>query len=292
MTSVVLRSASRYLSLLLIALVCLSVQAQNTNADTTLIPTAASKIFPQCGITCPLLTQAQTGCIPPSALANGRATYVSCFCQSSLITQLHSSADGTCDDTCTSASDRSLLKKWYTDFCASGGDIKTTSTTTTNTNNQNDQNNQQDSNQANQNDNAAATTTASARKNTPPPPSWWSGHYKWVIMVIVLIVGFALIAVLGVWLKRRHDAKYPNLYHSASGSANNSGLLFARQNNLAPPPVAWASKASPQVDSAGSSSRTEVFVPKDRPSRSTTRLQKNVTPTQGDDDLEIREVPR
>lgn len=114
-------------------------------------------------------------------------------------------------------------------------------------------------------------------------------------MVIVLIVGFALLTVLGVWLKRRHDAKYPGLYHGATGSANNSGVLFTRQNQLGPggpPPAPWVAGQDPSEDSAASSSRTDVVVPKVGPGHSATRLQKSAPPTQGGDDLEIREVSR
>ncbi|KAJ6028799.1 hypothetical protein N7540_004375 [Penicillium herquei] len=37
--------------------------------------------------------------------------------------------------------------------------------------------------------------------------TWWQSHYRWVIMVIVLVIGFGLIAAVGVWLRRRHDLK-------------------------------------------------------------------------------------
>lgn len=45
-------------------------------------------------------------------------------------------------------------------------------------------------------------------------------------MVIVLIAAFTAFTILGVWLKRRHDAKYPHLYH-ASGSRASSGPLLS-----------------------------------------------------------------
>jgi hypothetical protein len=258
--------------LALFGLLCL-VHADDA---TTLVPTAASDIFPQCALSCSALNSAQSLCIPPTAPATGRSTYVTCFCQSNLLTQLKTSADGTCDDVCTSASDRSTLQKWFSDFCSSGGDLKSTDTSTdTNNNNAN----------SNTNDAASSTATAKAHKDSPAPPSWWSGHYQWVVMVIVLIIGFALLTVLGVWLKRRHDAKYPGLYHGASGSANNSGMLFPRPNNTLAP----GAPGAPADDSLGSSSRTDVVVPKVRASPSMSRLQK-APPTQGADDLEIREV--
>ncbi|KAE8356670.1 hypothetical protein BDV28DRAFT_83249 [Aspergillus coremiiformis] len=241
--------------------------------DTSLLPSAASGSFPSCALSCPILQQAQSACIPPSAPPNGRPTYVSCFCQSALITQLHNTPDGTCTDTCTSAADRSILKTWYNDFCSSGGDNKGASPS----------------------DAAAATSTAKSQNTYPPPKSWWSSHFQWVIMIIILIVGFSALTVLGVWLKRRHDAKYPNLYHAGRGS--NSGLLFNRGQNASPGPKQpgqFMPAPSPvshsdytNTDSLASSSRTEVAAPR----RTTSRLQKTPQPAE-EDDVEIREVPR
>lgn len=56
-------------------------------------------------------------------------------------------------------------------------------------------------------------------------------------MVIVLLVAFSLLTVLLVWLKRRHDAKYPHLYHANSKSASRTSsgpLLNARPHNSTP----------------------------------------------------------
>ena len=129
--------------------------------------------------------------------------------------------------------------------------------------------------------------------------SRWSTHYQWVIMVIVLAVGFTAITIVGVWLKRRHDAKYPNLYHAGSGSnsGSNSGLLYSRGQNTSPGPKQpgqFMPAPSPvnhdeyaNTDSVASSSRTEVAAPGPRPSR----LQR--TPQSADvGDIETREVTR
>ncbi|KAK1138381.1 hypothetical protein N8T08_002665 [Aspergillus melleus] len=265
--------------------------------DTSLLPSAASDSFPQCGLSCNNLKQAQSGCIPPAAPANGHATYVSCFCQSSLLSNLHNTGDGTCDDTCSSASDRSLLQKWYSDYCSSGGKTTTAASSTKTS--------------SAQKDSATSTNTAKAKAqdDDPAPPSWWSSHYQWIIMVIVLIVGFTIITVLGVWLKRRHDAKYPSLYHAAGTGSTDSGLLFNRGPNATPSPApgqpgaapgAWAANQAPgqtqpagymNPDSVAGSSRTEVAGPPSRPSRTPSRLQKSSQPAD-EGDIEIREVPR
>lgn len=109
-------------------------------------------------------------------------------------------------------------------------------------------------------------------------------------MVVILIVGFSALAALGVWLKRRHDAKYPGLYHAAATGASDSGILRPGQgpSPVPSPPVAWMAGQDPSTSGASSSSRTDVVPPKSGPSG---RLQKSA-PSQPTDDIEIREVPR
>ncbi|EAW08540.1 uncharacterized protein ACLA_032760 [Aspergillus clavatus NRRL 1] len=259
-------------------------------ADDSILPSAPSASFPQCGLSCPQLNAAADSCLASPDPAH--SVHVSCFCQSSLIAQLHNVPDGTCDDTCTQESDRVLLKTWYNNYCSSGGAAETTTTAAVQP--------------------AAATTGSSstgqkAQPDSPAPKSWWDGHYQWVIMVIVLIVAFSVIAAVGVWVKKRHDAKHPNLYHgvagSGSGSGTGSGLFASRAQDQSPAPsqpghfstnvgAAPPSRySSGQSESIASSSRTDVVPSKVRSGMSSTRLQK--TPElPNDGDVEIREVPR
>lgn len=52
-------------------------------------------------------------------------------------------------------------------------------------------------------------------------------------MVVILIVGFSLLAVVGIWLKRRYDAKHQNLYHGDdSGLGQPSGVIRARGGSM------------------------------------------------------------
>lgn len=96
--------------------------------DTTFIPSAASSTFPSCALSCTTLTSAQTGCVPPAAPVTDYTTYVSCFCQSALLTTLYTTPDDVCTDVCTAESDRDLLQTWYKNFCASGGATTATAT--------------------------------------------------------------------------------------------------------------------------------------------------------------------
>ncbi|PKY04696.1 hypothetical protein P168DRAFT_289569 [Aspergillus campestris IBT 28561] len=289
-------SPSLYRFFLLFSVI-LSVLAAD---DTQLIPATGSKIFPQCATTCNNLKQAQTLCVPPTAPATGKTGYVSCFCQSNLLLGLKNSADGICDDTCSSPADKNTLKKWYSDYCSSGGNIPENSgdknDDSKGDNKKDNDNDNKDNNNDDKGSNKADSNDGSHKKvEDPPSQSWIAGHYQWVIMVVVLIVGFAALAVFGVWLKRRHDAKYPGLYHAAATGASDSGILRPGQGPgpVPSPPVAWMAGQDPSTSGASSSSRTDVVptaagAPK---SGSSGRLQKS-TPSQPTDDIEIREVPR
>lgn len=103
------RWSSRWLTLLCFTLLS-TVWAANKN----LIPTSASSSFPQCGLSCSVLTSAQDSC---TASAD-QSTWFSCFCQSALLTSLKTSGSvcSNCD-----ASDQALVSTWYNNYCSSGG---------------------------------------------------------------------------------------------------------------------------------------------------------------------------
>ncbi|GIJ84782.1 hypothetical protein Asppvi_003633 [Aspergillus pseudoviridinutans] len=279
----VLKPTCRLFHLLIIAFLLTTTVLATTD---TILPSAASASFPACGLSCSVLQQAAGSCL--ASPEDTHAVHVSCFCQSSLISQLKTSPDGPCDSSCTSETDKKLLQTWYINYCNSGGNSEGATTTTASA--------------------AAATTSASGsnvQAEQSKPKTWWDGHYKWVIMVIVLIIVFSIIAAVATWLKKRHDAKYPNLYHGVggSGSGTESGFFAGRARDhspgpghpgqfssnlggLAPPPRS----SYPKSASIASSSRTEVVPSKARSGQPSSRLAK--TPQSADDDLEIREVTR
>ncbi|KAJ5194302.1 hypothetical protein N7491_001639 [Penicillium cf. griseofulvum] len=259
----------------LFALIALIISAL---AADSILPTSASSKFPQCGLTCTTLTGAQTSCESGDA-----SSWTSCFCQSALLTGLKSS--GSICSSC-SAADQATLSTWYNNYCNSGGkdtsdtnaDTGTTTKTSTDAVSTPNSGKSESSSNANTNKSPAATEEKQ---------SWWSSHYRWVIMLIVLVIGFTIIAVLGVWFKRRYEAKRPNLYGGGS-----SGMLSA-----APPPpgdAAWDSGPAPLPVSRG-------LAPESLASSSRSTMAKTSTPVpgartrltkieQGSGDLDIRQV--
>ena len=102
------------------------VQAQQP----TLLPTS----LPACAQTCPVLIQAQSGCIPPAAPITNQATYQSCFCQSGYLTSLKTSSTNICAPQCSDP-DFTTIDSWYKGLCGvnnapGGGTIIATLTPT------------------------------------------------------------------------------------------------------------------------------------------------------------------
>lgn len=102
-----------------VALTIASIFASTVISQDPLVPSSGSDIFPACAANCPILKEAQSSC--QASPDNDRATVVACFCESSLLTTLHSTPQGICDDTCTSPGDLKKLQSWYSSFCESGG---------------------------------------------------------------------------------------------------------------------------------------------------------------------------
>ncbi|KAJ5740037.1 hypothetical protein N7533_012821 [Penicillium manginii] len=191
---------------------CTSTLFTTTLAASKPIPTSASSTFPQCGIDCSILKSAQDSCV-----AGAESTWNSCFCESSLLTTLKTS--GAICSNCDS-SDQTTLSSWYNSYCKSGG--STTSTTSTAT--------AATATTGTSTSTATAASSGSKNATTEENKSWWSTHYQWVVMLIVLVIGFSALAVLGVWLKRRYEARHPGLY--APNAASSSGALPVKPGSV------------------------------------------------------------
>lgn len=103
----------------------------------------------------------------------------------------------------------------------------------------------------------------------------WHTHYRWVIMVIVLVIGFGLVAAIGVWLRRRHDLKRGRLlgpgqiYGNPIVAPPPKGIPSAAQSQsgvLAPVSVSSQAARSVPVSTA-SSSRTNIPASRTPPPR-------------------------
>ena len=78
-------------------------------------------------------------------------------------------------------------------------------------------------------------------------------HYRWIIMLAILVVAVALIIVGAVWLRRRYAAKHRGLYHAAN-SGGSSGTLFKH-------PHGSSVQAVNSVPGSAASSAPHTFAP-------------------------------
>ena len=95
--------------------------------------TVISNTLPTCGQQCPVLLQAQGGCVPPAAPVTNQGIYQSCFCQSTFLQPLYGGPTPLCP-TC-STGDMTTVQNWFQGLCKAGAPVvggqQPTSTTST-----------------------------------------------------------------------------------------------------------------------------------------------------------------
>lgn len=217
----------------------------------TIIPQSATPEFPGCALSCASLLQAQSGCIPPYVPQSSQLSYDQCFCSSPFLTPFATTADAVCVTECTIPSDRQLLQTWYNTFCAqvrAGVDPVSASQTST----------------------TLATTATSAQATsgtltgtsltgtaTPTPSSstsntggassttshqnqsWIDGHWKYILMLAILVVGLGLLAWLAVWLKKRHRRNVEAKRAAASGFNYDPEKRTSKSGRQSATPELW-----------------------------------------------------
>ncbi|KAF2266267.1 hypothetical protein CC78DRAFT_531670 [Lojkania enalia] len=164
--------------------------------------------LPDCAQQCTVFKDAEANCVPPRALTTDQSTYQSCFCSSALILDLHSSGapcQSTPQQTICSAEDATKISQYYIGLCNGPVVAPPEASTTT----------------AAETTGTATTTAATGTSTvgaagvgqganagqTDKKESWWSGHWQWILMVIIIAIAIVFFWVGGVWLRRRHDRK-------------------------------------------------------------------------------------
>ncbi|KAK3393445.1 hypothetical protein B0H63DRAFT_17901 [Podospora didyma] len=157
--------------------------------ETTLMPFAA---LPSCAVNCGPLYDANGACAPAGS-NNGAAAIQSCFCANSKVSAFSAGVDGVCNAVCTAQADLSSIQGWFTSFCNNKAAAAPTTTSTTS---------------------SKGLTGGSTNGNTSGGGggTWLSGHYQWVIFLVIMIV-----AIVGIWVgacvwrrryQRRKDRQY------------------------------------------------------------------------------------
>ncbi|KAI0125870.1 hypothetical protein BJ170DRAFT_451487 [Xylariales sp. AK1849] len=160
--------------------------------STTVVPFAS---LPSCATLCGQLYDANGACVPPAAATADATTYDTCFCQYGSLQPFLTGTSGVCDSACTAdAGGLSSIQGWFTSFCQNKAVSTTTGTSSSAT--------------------SSSTGSSSSTENTG---DWLSTHWKWVIMIVVIVVGIA-----GIWIgaciwRRKYLKKKDRMYELGKG---------------------------------------------------------------------------
>ncbi|KAL7629482.1 hypothetical protein AAE478_001002 [Parahypoxylon ruwenzoriense] len=172
---------------------------------TTVVPFAS---LPSCAVRCGPLYDANGACVPPAAPSSDENTYNSCFCAYDSLQPFSRGTSGVCDDACTADNaGLSGIQSWFTSFC-NGRAVATTTSSS-----------------------AAGSSTGGANAGSNGGGGdWVSTHWKWVIMIVIIVVGIA-----GIWIgaciwRRKYLKKKDRMYELGKGLPSN--VAINTQGNL------------------------------------------------------------
>ncbi|KAH0156119.1 hypothetical protein KCU67_g8445, partial [Aureobasidium melanogenum] len=162
--------------------------------------------LPSCAQQCTILQNAQTGCIPPAAPVTDATIYESCFCQSGYLTTLKAAGSTICSDVCD-ASDVAKIASWYQSNCADNGvaaAAKVSAGATTDSTTTTPASTATSSQSTSTSTSSSSSQSTSSSQDPDPHHDWWTDHWKWIVMLIVVFVGLAILTTIFVLLRRRY----------------------------------------------------------------------------------------
>ncbi|KAI9868259.1 MAG: hypothetical protein M1830_005687 [Pleopsidium flavum] len=160
--------------------------------------------LPACANLCTPLYNAQNACIPPAAPATNQQTYQGCFCQSGYLTSLYNTPTGICDQACGSA-DLTQIQNWYKGLCGQRAGVAPGSSTVAGSTTLATSTSTSATGVAGAHSSSTPSSVLSQSNGADSPQHDWFGtHWRWVVMLIILFLGLALIAVASVLLRRRY----------------------------------------------------------------------------------------
>jgi len=196
---------------------------------------------------------------------------------------------------CQIEADRQVLRSWYNNFCAqvkNGIDPTTTTSTVAGSN----PTVATSTLNISSGTAAATVTVTSTATASHANQTWIGGHWKWVLMLVVLVVGLIALTWLAIWLKRRHRRKIEAQRAALSGFGHDPE---GRPTNIirhSATPSLWGPHQMMQATQgyAYSSVETEGPVPVSAPGKRASRKMRKVENTRQSkkDMMEITEVGR
>ncbi|KAN0122826.1 hypothetical protein V8E51_001152 [Hyaloscypha variabilis] len=168
-------------TILLLSLLSLTVSQNSQAADGPIVP--FTSVLPACASNCGVLWDVQGKCAPP----NIPAVNPTCFCTDTRLTPFDdpgtSGVSQVCNDagSCTATADLQAIKNWYDSYCAAN---KGSTGTTTG--------------------GSSSPTSTSGSSAKSAGDIWLSTHYKWVIMLVIIVVAIVGGWIAACYIRRRH----------------------------------------------------------------------------------------
>lgn len=161
-----------------------------TTPSTTVVPFAS---LPSCATKCGPLYDANGACVPPVVAVSNEETYDTCFCNYNKLQPFLTGTSNVCDTAGCDSSGITSIRNWFTSFCNGKAAAATTSTA------------------------SSSSTGTSNNSSSSGGGDWMSTHWKWVIMIVVIVVGIA-----GIWIgaciwRRKYLKKKDRMYELGKG---------------------------------------------------------------------------
>ncbi|KZZ90474.1 integral membrane protein [Moelleriella libera RCEF 2490] len=176
----------------------------------TIVPFQDPAQIPACAVNCQPLWDANGGCVPPAIPSAEPTVYQACFCANKNVAAFSTAVSGVCDNACPGDPQGvSSIARWFSQACNVQAGATNTPKTATSTSAK------------------AANTAGSSGSNNGGNNGggdWLSGHWQWVIMLVILVVGIAGIWIGAcIWRRRylRKKDRQTSLGQKHSGSAAN-----------------------------------------------------------------------
>lgn len=191
--------------------------------ETTLVPFPN---LPGCVQQCGPLWDVNGKCAPANGAGGGPDNIANCFCADDRLKPLLTATTGVCPPSvCNLAGEQAAigsLQGWYTSFCANRAAPTTSSS------------------------NSAAPTSggSSGNRNNQGGGTWLSGHWQWVVFIVVMVIGIAGIWIGAcIWRRRylrKRDRQYALGKIAARGSVGASSVHMPQAGMFAPASISTA----------------------------------------------------
>ncbi|KAF6822603.1 integral membrane protein [Colletotrichum plurivorum] len=211
-----------------------------SSPTTTLMPFAQ---LPACAQNCGVLFDANGACVPPAAPETNEATYENCFCSFGALQPWKSGPTGVCEYANCDAAGFSSIQGWFTSMCNAVEGVTQTSSSSSATGS------------------SGSSRGSSGSSNSGNGGDWLSNHWRWVVMLVILVVAIAGIWVGAcIWRRRylrrkdrmyelgKHAHKGPSGIIAGSGVNVNQQGLHSEPGSFMPGPPAAVYEEKPSKE--------------------------------------------